>query len=195
MIPSNLIRFGVLMQSMRSILIVSLTFILTGCMTMSGDDRRVETQNVTSEALVHINAFREKNGLKPVTSDYNLVSIASKQVVVMASKDVLSHEVDGDFVKRMNAAGFRDAEAAENVGAGHANVETAINSWIASPHHRNNMLLKSATRVAVVRADAPWSRYRNYWALEIASQPANGNTATTGFDVSSMPLLSRLFGD
>lgn len=183
------------MQRLRLIFIISFAIFVTGCMTMSGDDRRVETQNVTSDALVHINAFRAKNGLKPVTGDDNLVSIASKQVVVMASNDVLSHEVDGDFVKRMNAAGFHDAEAAENVGAGHANVEMAINSWIASPHHRDNLLLKSATRVAVVRADAPWSRYRNYWALEIASQPANGTAAISGFDVSSLPLVSRLFGN
>ena len=183
------------MQKMRSFLAISLTLLLTGCMTMSGDGRRVETQDVTSEALVHINAFRAKNGLKPVVADYNLVSIASRQVTVMANKDQLSHEVDGDFVKRMNAAGFRDAEAAENVGAGHPNVENAINAWIASPHHRDNMLLKSGTRVAVVRADAPWSRYRSYWALEISSQSANGNSAASTFNMSSLPFISNLFGD
>lgn len=184
------------MQKMRSILIMSLTLLVAGCMTMSGNkERQVETQDVTAEAIKHINAFRAKNGLKPVTYDSTLVSMASKQVVVMASKDVLSHEVDGDFVKRMNANGFRDAEGAENVGAGHPTVENAINSWIASPGHRANMLLKNATRVGVVRADAPWSRYRSYWALEIASQPANGAATVSSIDVSSLPLLSRLFGD
>lgn len=156
--------------------------------------RQVETQDVTSQAAKLINEFRAKNGLKPVTYDSTLVSLASNQVVAMASKDVLSHEVDGDFVKRMNANGFNDAEGAENVGAGHASVENAINSWIASPHHRDNMLMKNATRVGVVRADAPWSRYRNYWALAIASQPASGAVGS-GVDFSSVPILSRLFGD
>ena len=164
-------------------------------MTMSGNQQRqVETQDVTSEAIRLVNAFRAKNGLKPVSYDSTLVSLASKQVVAMASKDVLSHEVDGDFVKRMNANGFHDAEGAENVGAGHASVENAINSWIASPGHRSNMLLKNATRIGVVRADAPWSRYRNYWALAIASQPASGTVASS-VDFSSVPLLSRLFGE
>lgn len=185
------------MQNMRRILAVSLALLVAGCMSMSGNgERRVETQDVTMEAIKHINAFREKNGLKPVTYDSSLVSMASRQVVVMASKDVLSHEIDGDFVKRMNANGFRDAEGAENVGAGHASVERAINSWIASPGHRSNMLLKNATRVGVVRADAPWSRYRNYWGLVIASQPANAATASSSsFDLTSLPLVSRLFGD
>ena len=183
------------MQNMRSILMISLALLVAGCMTMSGNnERRVETQDVTAEAVKLINEFRAQNGLKPVAYDSTLVSMASRQVVVMASKDVLSHEVDGDFVKRMNSNGFKDAEGAENVGAGHASVENAIKSWIASPGHRSNMLLKNATRVGVVRADAPWSRYRNYWALDIASQPASGTVASQ-FDMSSMPLLSRLFGD
>lgn len=183
------------MQKMRSILVISLALLVTGCMTMSGgDQRRVETQDVTSEALAHINAFRTKNGLKPLVADTTLVRVASKQVVAMASQDHLSHEVDGDFIKRINAAGFRDAEAAENVGAGHASVENAINSWIASPGHRANMLMKNATRVGVVRADAPWSRYRSYWALEIASKPSSGSS-TADLDLSSVPLLSSLFGD
>lgn len=182
---------------MRRFLSISLALLVAGCMTMSDNqERRVETQDVTLEAIKHINEFRAKNGLKPVTYDSNLVSMASRQVVVMASKDVLSHEVDGDFVKRMNANGFRDAEGAENVGAGHASVENAINSWIASPGHRANILMKNATRVGVVRADAPWSRYRNYWGLVIASQPANATTATSAsFDLTSLPIVSRLFGD
>ena len=186
------------MQNMRRILAISLALLVAGCMTMSSNkERQVETQDVTAQAIRHINEFRAKNGLKPVSYDSSLVSMASRQVVVMASKDVLSHEVDGDFIKRMNANGFRDAEGAENVGAGHASVENAINSWIASPGHRSNMLLKNATRVGVVRADAPWSRYRNYWALVIASQPANASTATAGssFDLTSLPLVSRLFGE
>lgn len=183
------------MQNLRRIFALSLGLLLAGCLTMSGsNDRRVETQDVTSEALHYINANRAKAGLKPVVADSGLLSIASRQVLVMASKDELSHEVDGDFVKRMNANGFHDAEGAENVGAGHANVEAAINAWMASPHHRDNMMMKNATRVAVVRADAPWSRYRNYWALDISSQPASGSVAAN-LDLSSMPLLSRLFGD
>lgn len=183
------------MQKIRSILAISLVLTLAGCMSMTGNRaRQVETQDVTAEAIKHINAFRAENGLNPVTYDAGLVSMASRQVVVMASEDVLSHEVDGDFVKRMNANGYRNAEGAENVGAGHASVENAIKSWIASPGHRSNMLLKNGTRVGVVRADAPWSRYRNYWALVIASQPASGNIASN-FDLSTMPLLSRLFGE
>jgi uncharacterized protein YkwD len=90
----------------------------------------------------------------------------------MASANVLSHEIGGDFTSRMNSAGFVYANAAENVGAGHTSVADAINAWIRSPHHRENMLMKDATRIGMVRADAPNSRYRNYWALDLASAAA-----------------------
>jgi hypothetical protein len=65
-----------------------------------------------------------------------------------------------------------DSNAAENVGAGHSSVEDAINAWIRSPHHHENMLMKDATRFGMVVADAPNSRYRNYWALDLASAAA-----------------------
>eukprot|EP01037_Dinobryon_pediforme_P007660 gene7661-7721_t len=135
-------------------------------------------QDMTIAALEPLNAFRAKNGLKPVVADQALMKVAYRQVQAMASNDVLSHEVDGDFAKRVNAAGFSQADAAENVGAGHPTVENAIQDWIASPHHRDNMLLKNATGIAVVRIDAPQSRYKSYWALEIASGPTKNRISS-----------------
>jgi uncharacterized protein YkwD len=132
----------------------------------------VPVQDVSQEAVGLINQFRASNGLPPVIVDANLIDAARYQAVAMASANVLSHEIGGDFTSRMNSAGFVYANAAENVGAGHSSVEDAINAWIRSPHHRENMLMKDATRIGMVRADAPNSRYRNYWALDLASAPA-----------------------
>jgi len=128
--------------------------------------------DVSQEAVGLINQFRASNGLSAVIVDPALIDAARYQAVAMASANVLSHEIGGDFTSRMNSAGFIYANAAENVGAGHTSVEDAINAWIRSPHHRENMLMKDATRIGMVRADAPNSRYRNYWALDLASAPA-----------------------
>ncbi len=132
----------------------------------------VPVQDVSQEAVGLINQFRASNGLPPVIVDAALIDAARYQAVAMASANVLSHEIGGDFTARMNSAGFVYANAAENVGAGHSSVADAINAWIRSPHHRENMLMKDATRIGMVRADAPNSRYRNYWALDLASAPA-----------------------
>ena len=128
--------------------------------------------DVSYEAVGLINSFRAQNGLGPVSVDPTLVEAARYQAVAMASRDVLSHEVAGDFTTRMNNAGFVYANATENVGAGHTSVADAINAWIRSPHHRENMLMKDATRIGMVKADAPQSRYRTYWALDITSAAA-----------------------
>ena len=102
----------------------------------------------------------------------SFVSMTSVPTVAMASRDVLSHEVAGDFTTRMNNAGFTYALATENVGAADRSVADSINAWIRSPHHRENMLMRDATRMGMVKADAPHSRYRSYWALDITSAPA-----------------------
>ena len=147
-------------------------------------------QDVTASALGPLNALRAKSGLGPVVADPALVGVASRQVQAMAAHDVLSHEVGGDFTTRVNAAGFVHAAVAENVGAGHPTVESAINAWLASPHHRENMLLKNASGVAVVRIDAPQSHYQSYWALEIAT-----GQAKPGFQASFMPMLPGLLNN
>lgn len=128
--------------------------------------------DVSYEAVGLINSFRAQNGLGPVSVDPVLIEAARYQAVAMASRDVLSHEVAGDFTTRMNNAGFVYANATENVGAGHTSVADAINAWIRSPHHRENMLMRDATRMGMVKADAPQSRYRSYWALDLTSAAA-----------------------
>lgn len=155
----------------KSFILALTALILAGCAT-TGVQKNVQTQDVSAEGVVLINAFRAENGLKPVMIDRDLVRAAELQVIAMASKDVLSHEVAGDFNARMNAAGFSRAAAAENVGAGHRTVENAIKSWIASPQHRENMLMKDATRIGLVRGSAPGTRYSSYWALELSSTGA-----------------------
>lgn len=137
--------------------------LLAACAT--GPERTGVVQDVTEEALPFINAFRRENGLPPVTADRGVIGAARTQARLMATADKLSHDVDGDLVKRLNGAGFAKSAAAENVGAGHASAERAIASWQRSPGHRANLLMKEAARIGMVRADSPGSRYRTYWAL------------------------------
>jgi uncharacterized protein YkwD len=160
--------------AIRIVALGFLAFSLAACVSspMKPIAGNVPVQDVSQEAVGLINQFRASNGLGPVIVDSNLIEAARYQAVAMASANVLSHEIGGDFTSRMNSAGFVYANAAENVGAGHTSVEDAINAWIRSPHHRENMLMRDATRIGMVRADAPNSRYRNYWALDLASAPA-----------------------
>jgi len=179
------------MSLSRFCILMALVMGLAACVTHQPTLRTGVPEDMTAAALEPLNAFRAQNGLGPVVADQALVGVASRQVQAMAAHDVLSHEIDGDFTTRINAAGFALADAAENVGAGHPTVENAIKSWIASPHHRDNMLLKTATRVALVKIDAPQSRFKSYWALEIASGQARAKPVA-GAATASTSLLPGL---
>lgn len=155
--------------SRRAILsLMGLSLALTACSSLKPS--RSDAVDVSAEALAGINAFRAENGLGPVTIDRGLVELAKDQAGMMAANNKLSHEVGADFVARMNEGGFKKQTGAENVGAGHANAETALASWQRSPLHRANLLMPDAVRIGMARADAPDTRYRNYWALILAGK-------------------------
>jgi uncharacterized protein YkwD len=163
------------LSPLRIALLSALALGTAGCGTTSPvkmASANVTVKDQSSEALDLLNKFRASQGLGPVTIDANLIEVAKFQAVAMASRDALTHEVSGDFTTRINAAGFTNSSAIENVGASHATAADAIASWIKSPYHRENMLMKDATRMGMARADSPKARYGNYWALDLTSDVA-----------------------
>jgi uncharacterized protein YkwD len=148
---------------------------LAACNTTSAPklaSANVTVRDTSAEGLDALNKFRASHGLGPVTIDANLIEVAKYQSIAMAARDALTHEVSGDFTSRINGAGFTNSAAVENVGASHDSAVDAINAWINSPYHRDNMLMKDATRMGMARADSPNSRYRNYWTLDLTSDVA-----------------------
>jgi hypothetical protein len=157
------------LRSRRVFLTLTATALLvSACNSLKSG--RSDAVDVSHEALAGINAFRAENGLPPVVVDRGLVELAKDQAGMMAANNKLSHEVGPDFVQRMNDGGFKKQTGAENVGAGHANVETTLASWQRSPLHRANLLMPDAVRIGMARSDAPDARYRNYWALILAGK-------------------------
>ena len=131
---------------------------------------RYPAHDVSELALAGINAFRAENGLQPLKIDTGLIELAKDQAGVMAARQQLSHEVDGDFESRMNKGGYKKQAGAENVGAGHADVAETLAAWQRSPGHRANLLMPEAIRFGMAKADAPEARFRNYWALILAGK-------------------------
>ena len=161
----NIFRVGLV--ALVSLFVASCATTPTSQSNMSGG-----VVDVSYEAVGLVNSFRAQIGLGPVSVDSAVVEAARYQAVAMASRDVLSHEVAGDFTTRMNNAGFTYALATENVGATDRSVADSINAWIRSPHHRENMLMREAKYMGMIRASAPGSRYRTYWALILTSAQA-----------------------
>lgn len=141
---------------------------LSGCVSLP--QSRYPALDVSAEALDGINRFRAENGLQPLKIDAGLVELAKDQAGLMANKQILSHDVEGDFESRMNKGGYRKQAGAENVGAGHADVAATLAAWQRSPGHRANLLMPEAIRFGMAKADASQARYQNYWALILAGK-------------------------
>jgi uncharacterized protein YkwD len=86
----------------------------------------------------------------------------------MAKRDKLDHNAGKPFVQRLKASGYDAKHAAENIGAGYHTLAEAFSGWRDSAPHRENMLLKDATRMGIAAVYTPSSKYKVYWALILA---------------------------
>lgn len=118
-------------------------------------------------AAAAISAYRQARGLPPVKVDYTLMRMAEHQARAVAQAGYLSHEVGGDFSSRLSSFGVKNRTAAENLSAGAKGPLNAVERWKASASHNENMLLPGATRIGFVEAEAPETRYKRYFVLEI----------------------------
>ena len=112
-----------------------------------------------------ISDFRLKHGEKRVTLDGTLTRISHDQAQAMAAKDVLDHDVLGQFNTRVGPAGA--GRAAENIAYGYESFPKTLDQWINSSGHRKNLLLPGATRVGVASVKSAKTG-RTYWAMVIA---------------------------
>jgi uncharacterized protein YkwD len=120
-------------------------------------------------AAAMISGYRTNNGLTTVTVDPALMKLADAQARAMANRDKLDHNVIRGFTERLKASGYDAKIAAENIGAGYHTLAEAFSGWRDSPPHRENMLLKGATRLGIAAVYTPKSKYKVFWALILAA--------------------------
>lgn len=121
-------------------------------------------------ALRLVNDLRADNGVGPVRIDQRLMQIASTQSDAMADQGSLSHSVGGSLSSRMRSGGVRYSAIAENVGAGQSSFSGAMNRWMRSPAHRQNILRGNLTAIGFAGSQ---SGGKIYWT-EIFSAPPRG---------------------
>jgi uncharacterized protein YkwD len=88
------------------------------------------------------NLERRANGLPPVKGQPNLEAAAAAHAQDMAFLDYFAHDsADGRTPwDRLRAAGYDYSAAGENIAAGYATPEAAMEGWMSSPGHRANIL-------------------------------------------------------
>ncbi len=92
--------------------------------------------------LASVNAVRAKAGCGPLKVNASLTAAARLHAGNMAEKNFFSHNgKDGkSFASRIRNEGYRYAQAAENIAAGHPTPDRAVQAWLDSPGHRRNIM-------------------------------------------------------
>lgn len=119
---------------------------------------------LTSAVLDATNAERVRAGLSPVTNNSQLAFAAQLQADQCARAGRIEHVlVDAQYPRpedRIVAAGYSWAQYGENLAVGYETSEAAVQGWMASPGHRDNILHAAFTEIGVaVATDAAGRAY------------------------------------
>ncbi len=136
------------MHFARKIVVVITTFIALQLLAASA----AAAASAGERALIsEINRVRGIHGAPALRLDGVLQRAARAHSRDMLRRGYFSH---GDFARRLAGFGARGPAVGENLGWGvgsHATPQAIVNSWLASPAHRANLLRRGFRRVGVGR--------------------------------------------
>jgi uncharacterized protein YkwD len=141
-------------------------------------------QGVEREIVRLTNLERQKHGLRPLTQDTRVDQVAYMHSLRMVEVGQLSHELDGlGPDERVTRARIGWREVAENLHSAAASrggkpvfddaryPEQAVRSWMQSPGHRANILLKDVTHIGVGVVRFEKGGRGHYYATQVFLRP------------------------
>ena len=131
-------------------LLAALTLVLAAFPSRSTDDP-------TAAALIAAhNKERAERKLPPLIAEPRLTAAAKAHAADMAAHKKLTHDGSDNstLVDRVKREGYTYLKVGENVAEGQETVASVMESWMNSPHHRENILGDfTEVGVAIARAD------------------------------------------
>jgi uncharacterized protein YkwD len=152
--------------SRRRFLLLSGLGLVAGCSTTSVLAPTPGTDDETAAALPMVNKLRQSKGLSTLSNNGPARKAAAVQAIRMAKADQMKHLIGlgDDFGSRMKRSDV-SLPAAENIASGQDSVEAAVQAWIDSPKHLQNMLGNyRGLGVAMAKAGDG----RPYWAMVLS---------------------------
>lgn len=108
----------------------------------------------------------------PLAWDAQLEQAASAHAKDMATRNFFSHtNPDGVSASQRTVAAGYGPFTGENIGGGHANLDAAMQAWLASPGHCENIMNGAYKHYAVACSSSPNSEYGTYWTQSFGSKP------------------------
>lgn len=141
--------------------------LVTGCTSVGRQASVAGVQDRTAASLPLVNKVRSDRGLQPLSSNASARNAAAEQAMRMAKAGQMKHLIGmGDSFKTRMQRSDVPLPAAENIASGQSTVEEAVQAWIVSRRHLNNMIGSySGLGVAVAQSSAS----RTYWAMILSA--------------------------
>lgn len=116
--------------------------------------------NYENEVIRLVNEIRTENGLKPLTTNWELSRIARYKSEDMSDNRYFSHTSPtyGTPFQMIRAFGLSYRSAGENIAYGQRTPAAVVNAWMNSSGHRANILNASYTQIGV-----GYCASGNYW--------------------------------
>ena len=104
-----------------------------------------------NEVIRLVNEIRIKNGLKPLTANWELSRVARYKSQDMVDNRYFSHTSPtyGTPFQMIRAFGLSFRTAGENIAYGQRTPQAVVNAWMNSSGHRANILNSSYTQIGV----------------------------------------------
>ncbi len=116
--------------------------------------------NYENEVIRLVNEIRVKNGLNPLTADWQLCRVARYKSQDMKDNNYFSHTspIYGSPFDMIKNFGISYRSAAENIAKGQATPQAVVNAWMNSSGHRANILNGTYKKIGV-----GYVASGNYW--------------------------------
>jgi uncharacterized YkwD family protein/spore coat assembly protein SafA len=128
------------------------------------------TKTIENQVISLTNQERAKNGLKPLTANWQLSRVARYKAMDMRDNNYFSHTSPtyGDPFTMIKHFGISFTAAGENIAAGQATPQEVVQAWMNSPGHRANILNSTYTDIGVGYAAGGSEHY--YWVQQFIKQ-------------------------
>jgi uncharacterized protein YkwD len=128
-------------------------------------------ESLQAEVLSNLNAQRKANGLSPFKLSGKLDKAAQGHACDNAARRSISHDSSdgGTLTTRLRKAGYKYRAAAENTGRGFGTGTRAVEWWMNSPKHRDNILFPRVKEVGIgiALSDAPDNKL--HWVINFGT--------------------------
>jgi uncharacterized protein YkwD len=126
--------------------LVAGVFALLGLATASAESSAEPLSTSELSVLREMNSVRQSNGLRGLRVDRRLELVARAHSRDMLQRQYFAHTL---FASRIRASGARGPLFGENLAWGPSSARWVVTQWLASAHHRANLLRPGFQRVGV----------------------------------------------